>query len=240
MDGVGDGGLDGARAVAELAVGFGVGEVGVALEGVEGVFRVERRLFLGLVIEFGEWGGEFGEPEREEGSDGLSTGSLGDELEKFGDGDVVTGKDETFASAGFIAGGKDALGDVANVNEVVATFDAGFESTGGGVDDELGEVAGFEIIGADDAGRMDNTGVEAAILDGFEDVAGGFGFGFGVFAFDLRGVEIGDFGDDGAVRKFGESVNAVDIDKFSANFEGFLGDVLGAEDVDVIDGGVGL
>lgn len=101
-------------------------------------------------------------------------------------------------------------------------------------------MAGFRIVRADNAGWVDDAGVEAAALDGFEDIAGGFGFGLGVFAFDFSGVKIGDFGDDGAVWEFRKGMDAVDVDEFGVDFKGFLDNVSGAEDVDLIDGWVGF
>ena len=152
----------------------------------------------------------------------------------------MAGKDVAFARFPFFAGGEDAVRDVADIDKIVTAFDAGAEAAGSGVDDELGEVAGFEIVGSDDAGGVDHRRVQPAVLDGFEDVAGGFGFGFGVFADDIFGIEIVDFGDFGVIWEFRQSVDAVDVDEFCSELKSFFDDVFRAEDVDLIDGGVGF
>ncbi len=112
----------------------------------------------------------------------------------------MTRKDVTFAGLAMVAGGNDAGNNITNVDKIVSAAYASFETTSGSIDDELGEVAGFEIVGSDNARWMDDAGVKSAVLDGFEYVAGGFGFGFSVFALDFGRVKIGDFGNGVTMR----------------------------------------
>lgn len=112
----------------------------------------------------------------------------------------MTRKDVTFAGLAMVAGGNDAGNDITNVDKIIPAAYASFETTGGSIDDELGEVAGFKIVRSDNARWMDDAGVESAVLDGFEHVAGGFGFGFGIFPLNFGRVKIGDFGNGGTMR----------------------------------------
>lgn len=67
--------------IIKETVGFGVGEVGIGIERVEGIFGVERWLFFGIIIHFRKWSSELGKPEWKKSFDGRTVSGLGDELE---------------------------------------------------------------------------------------------------------------------------------------------------------------
>lgn len=152
----------------------------------------------------------------------------------------MAGKDVAFARLAFGTSIDNSPCDITNIDEIVTTADGSFETASSEIDDELGEMRDAIIVGANNSRRLDDAGIKPAIINEIEDEIGGFGFGLGVLAFDLVGVEAGLFGDSFVIRLFGEGVDAIDVNKFTIVLQSELGDILGTANIDVEDGGIRL
>ena len=126
---------------------------------------------------------------------------------------MTVGENVTLSGFSLFRGGDCAFCHVPHVYEVVAAFDAGGQSVLRIVGDQLYEVVARDIIGAENAGRLNDDRVKP-FFDIFQHFFRGHGFGFGVGALYFVGGKTVRFRKH-PQRLFGNGVYRAYIDKLS-------------------------
>ena len=188
-----------------------------------------------LVVKLRERRGHLCKPEWKHGLDRLAAGHAGERVEKLPHGDIAVGEDVALALFALLRRRNDAVRDIPHIHKVISALDARSQRAVEVANDHLGQVAVAVVIGSDDAGGMDNRGVESRSCRVQHDLRRG-GLRLGVEADHSLRLKAFDLVDDVAMRKLRQRVHRADVDElFDVVLLAEAHDVVRAVNIDVDD-----